>query len=68
MVKAKVSFKRGREVNFFVKRFQYLNLQKGFETPPQKRQLLAYAAIKVEKYMVRNLYCSCIQFSALLIC
>ena len=29
-------------------------MQKGVEINPQKRQLLAYAAVEVEKYMAKN--------------
>ena len=48
--------------------FRNLDLQKGVEIKPQKRQLLAQAPVKVEKYMAEKLFFSCIQICAPFIC
>ena len=54
--------------NILKQHFRNLNLQKGAEIKPQKEQLLAYAAVEVEKYMAEKLYLSCIQICAPFIC
>ena len=43
------------QVIHFKQHFRNLRLQKGVEIKPQKRQLLAQAAVKVEKYMAEQL-------------
>ena len=37
--------------------FRNLNLQKGIEIKPQKKQLLAHTSVEVEKYMAEKLCC-----------
>ena len=54
--------------NILNQHFRNLTLQKGVEIKPQKRKLLAHAAVKVEKCMAEKLYFSCIQICALFIC
>ena len=51
-----------------MKHFRNLNILKGVEIKPQKRQLLAHTAVKVEKYMAEKLFFSCIQICAPFIC
>ena len=66
--KAKVSFERGEKRNIHKQHFRSLDLQKGVEIKPQKRHLLAHAAVKVEKYMAEKLFFSCIQICAPFLC
>ena len=49
--------------NIFTEHFPNQNMQTGVEINPQK-QLLAYAAVQVEKYMVKKLCSGCIQICA----
>ena len=46
-----------------MKHFLNLNMQKGVEIKPQKRQLLIYAAVEVEKCMVKKLTSSTLAVS-----
>ena len=42
--------------NIFKQHFRNLDSQKRIEIKPEKRQLLAHATVKVEKYTVKRLY------------
>ena len=54
--------------NIFKQHFRNFDLQNGVEMKPQKRQLLAHAAVEVEKYMSEKLYFGGIQICASFIC
>ena len=60
--------KEEEKCNILKQHFRNLNLQKGIEINPQKRQLLAHASVEVQKYMAEKLYFSCFQIYAPFIC
>ena len=54
IVEAKISFERGREAQYFYETFSKLKHSEGGSNQSSKRQILAYAAVKVEIWLTSS--------------